>query len=255
MSTVALDLTGKTFGRLTALALVRDEAGVRRWRCKCECGNEATVLVTKLTSGKTSSCGCFRRETTSKRAKKHHDLSGRMFGEWTVLSEAPARAHKRRWYCRCSCGEERAVYQCGLLYGTSRSCNLPSRHAPQKSNMPGFTSWTSMIQRCTNPSHVYYSSYGGRGVKVCDRWIESFWNFYEDMGPRPDGKSLDRLDPNGNYEPGNCRWATPSQQQSNQRRSRSLVVEGKRVGISELATALGLTYPTVHSRLSKAGLL
>ena len=112
-----------------------------------------------------------------------------------------------------------------------------------------------MKHRCLNSNHTYFSSYGGRGIKVCDRWLESFKNFWEDMGERPDGTSLDRIDPDGNYEPINCRWATNGQQQRNRRGSPKVRLEAKPVSIADIADALGLTYSQVHSRLSKAGLI
>lgn len=84
-----------------------------------------------------------------------------------------------------------------------------------KTRTPTYNSWRKMKERCTNPNHDRYPRYGGRGIKICDRWLHSFQNFLEDMGNRPYGKTLDRIDPNGNYEPSNCRWATIKQQARN----------------------------------------
>jgi hypothetical protein len=100
---------------------------------------------------------------------------------------------------------------------THRAKAVEYENARRKRN-PGITSYASMIQRCYNPDHMNFRNYGGKGVTVCSRWRHSFANFRDDMGPRPSGLTLDRIDPAGNYEPTNCRWATMSQQQRNKRK-------------------------------------
>jgi len=111
-----------------------------------------------------------------------------------------------------------------------------------------FGIWWQMIQRCRNPSHKAYPNYGGRGISVCDRW-KSFANFHADMGQMPEGKSLDRVDVNGNYEPANCRWATPSTQAANRRVTRIIEWDGERLPITAWDTKLGYSKGTIAERL------
>jgi len=115
-----------------------------------------------------------------------------------------------------------------------------------------YSSWAEMRRRCLNPNHRKYHRYGGRGIKISKRW-DSFRNFLKDMGERPDGTTLDRYpDNNGNYEPGNCRWATPKQQGSNTSACRKIVVGGKQFQtLKELAESLGIKRLTLHMRLKR----
>lgn len=121
----------------------------------------------------------------------------------------------------------------------------------RRTTTPGYKSWWGMIMRCTNPRNRKYRLYGGRGIQICDRWRLSFDAFISDMGPRPSPKhSIDRIDNDGNYEPGNCRWATMKEQNLNKQRTRYLVVDGTRVPVSLAADAAGLSRNTVFTRLA-----
>lgn len=113
-----------------------------------------------------------------------------------------------------------------------------------------YKTWASIIQRCTNKNSTMYKYYGGRGISVNDGWLK-FENFYRDMGQRPDGMSLDRIDPNGNYEPSNCRWATASEQQRNRRDTRKATLCGQTKSIKEWAELCGVDTKTIIMRIKR----
>lgn len=132
---------------------------------------------------------------------------------------------------------------------------MPARtHGEGHPNHPSRTyrSWNMMKQRCLNPNDPRYADYGGRGIKICTQWINSFIKFKEDMGARPLGTSLDRWpNTNGDYAPGNCRWATPKEQQRNMRTNRYLEFNGERKLLSDWAKELGVTYELLRSRVRR----
>lgn len=157
------------------------------------------------------------------------DLTGQKFHSMTVLSFAGMHTNgKSLWRCRCDCGAVKIVLGNNLKAGNTRSCGHLFREFVKvwvrntthgMTAIPEFQIWSSMKNRCTNANHPAYCDYGGRGIRVCVRWMKSFEAFYADMGPRPPGTSLDRKNNNGNYTPKNCRWATPQEQRTNRRRN------------------------------------
>lgn len=154
------------------------------------------------------------------------DISGQMFGRLTAIKKEKTDTFGGFiWFCKCSCGNSKKVRSGDLIGGNTKSCGCLKSEATRESNTkhglcgsPAYVSWAGMIARCTNKKTIGYKNYGGRGISVCAEWSE-FSRFHEDMGDPPgDGFSLDRINNDGNYEPGNCRWATKSQQAKNRRK-------------------------------------
>lgn len=159
-------------------------------------------------------------------------LDGQVFGRLTVIGRFRSRNGRVTWLCRCECGKLHEAVSHALTSGHTKSCGCwkderntstaPTHgHAKRGYKSPTYYSWCAMWTRCTNPNVKSYKDYGGRGVQICDRW-KDFENFLADMGERPEGRTLDRINVNGNYEPGNCRWATRKEQAINTQRASRL---------------------------------
>jgi hypothetical protein len=161
------------------------------------------------------------------------NLKGQTFGRLTVIKKIKKVMNNRvrtYWQCVCDCGQETVSRTDTLLNGRANSCGCFAidisksrvKHSHcvnrQTNGNATYVSWKGMKQRCNNPNSDQYGHYGAIGVTVCDRWIDNFSNFLEDMGERPDGMTIDRVNPHGNYEPSNCRWADYFVQNNNQKR-------------------------------------
>ena len=187
------------------------------------------------------------------------DLTGQVYGRLTVLSRAEnSRCGRARWLCQCECGEQTTVQGCALSSGVTKSCGCLQRELTAKrhtthglSQTPVYKVWKRMIQRCRNKRHKRYKDYGGRGIAVCERWQSSFENFFADMGPRPEGLSLDRINNNKGYSPENCRWATPNQQTNNARSNRRIACRGISQTTAQWARMLGILRRTISWRHSR----
>lgn len=198
---------------------------------------------------------------THSEAMKGRDVTGLRFGMLTAVRPLGFDNHGvQLWLCRCDCGGESTPGVYSLLTGNSKSCGCRKRavaverstthgHTRNRSATPEYKAWSGMIGRCHRGTDKRFALYGARGITVCERWRESFANFLADMGPRPSPKhTIDREDNDGNYEPGNCRWATPKQQARNTRQTVVVEYRGERVPLRELAERFGHNYYMVYYR-------
>lgn len=152
-----------------------------------------------------------------------------------------SRSRSRVWLWLCDCGNEVEILAGSVRKGHTKSCGCLRREVSStkgkthgKKWTPEYAIWNMMIQRCTNPNVKGFRHYGGRGIEVCERWL-SFANFYDDMGQRPPKMTIDRIDNDGNYEPGNCRWATRAEQARNMRRNINVTYQGQKMCLMDAA--------------------
>lgn len=236
----------------------------------CDCGNVSVVAGGNLVKGHTKSCGCYQREITGIVKSKNLtvEISGVRFGEALVIKRAHKIGRNYSWECLCmNCGSITYVLKRSLTSSNDRKCNQCYRsfhsekiqihgHARTNNVTPTFVSWSAMKTRCLNKNSHAYSQYGGRGISICDRWLNGdgvlngFQCFLLDMGERPEGKTIDRF-PNkrGNYDPQNCRWATPVQQMRNRVDNVMLKFHGALLPLVEVAELMGVSSKSLRRKV------
>lgn len=185
------------------------------------------------------------------------EIIGKKFGRLIVISETRSPDRRGRFYiCLCDCGNRTSVYAGHLKNGGTKSCGctrngINATHG--MSRTAEYRAWENARSRCRNPKNMKFPIYGGRGIQFCERWAKSFENFLNDMGRKPSKHhSLDRKDSDGNYEPGNCRWATTAQQNNNRPNyNRTVEVNGIRMTVAEAARLTGIPHGTICSRIDR----
>jgi hypothetical protein len=244
------DLSGMVFGKLTVLGSPKLIGRHWHWLCRCECGTTCYKRGNRLTTGVTKSCGCYKGQAT----RLH--LLGQKFNRLLVVGQV-RKNDKWYWVCQCDCGNISEVVGNKLTTGATKSCgcwiaetlgSIATTHGycVNREEVPEYKSWTEARQRCMNPDHPAYKDYGGRGIRFCEKWND-FALFLQDMGPKPSRRhSIDRINNEGNYEPGNCRWATYTEQNRNRRSS--IPTYGYPT-IIDFAESLGVKYHTLYKWL------
>lgn len=188
------------------------------------------------------------------------DVLGQTFGRLTVIERAGVNRRRQiTWRCQCACGTVVVAPSLPLRDGRTRSCGCLQRELQSArarthgaSKTPEYRAWKGMLTRCTNPRRAQWKDYGGRGIRVCERWAESFEAFLSDVGPKPHPKAeLDRRDNDGNYEPGNVRWTSKDEQSVNKRTTRFVTFRGQLMSLRDAARHAGVNYYTAHWRLRR----
>ena len=200
------DETGKVYGKLTVLRFDKTHKSQPFFICLCECGKQVSVRGSNLRTGNTTSCGCSRiKSLAHARGKMVMKVFHRRHRVWGKVD--PTADKKTRWMIVCECGHFHFYTEKKIRDGKAPLCDCL---------VPTYISWRKMIERCSYEKHPHYKHYGGRGISVCKRW-RRFYQFLEDMGRRPDGQTLDRINNDEGYCKDNCRWATKSEQSQNRR--------------------------------------
>lgn len=250
-------IIGKKFGKLTALKRVESRNGRLYYLFKCDCGNEKIISKESVVEGKTKSCGCLIHNHSA----NYKDITGKRFGRLTVIKYHHSKTNAY-WLCQCDCGNTTIVNGSSLCSGMTSSCGCKSREMTiKRSTTHGMTNTRlyrirqGMIARCYNENSASYSKYGAKGIKVCEEWLgeNGFINFYNwamENGYE-EHLTLDRINPQGNYEPDNCRWSTYKEQANNTKATVFLTYKGETKPASEWSEIVGLSQSCITGRKRK----
>lgn len=248
------NLFNEIFGRWNVIGPEVMTPGVTKWLCRCECGSERSVEGASLRRGLSTSCGCRQKELATK------NVSGMRFGRLVVMDRVGSLRESATWNCLCDCGNSTIQTTKAMVSGNTRSCGClfnevrkssgKANRTHGMSNTRIFSIWNAMRGRCSNANNDDYVNYGGRGIKVCERW-DRFENFLHDMGEPEDGMTIDRKDVNGHYEPTNCRWASYTEQARNTRANRMISAFSQSMTLAQWSDETGLNSSTIANRIKR----
>ena len=257
-----MDLTGQRFGKLVVIKRAEDyiypssKKHEPRWLCQCDCGNAVKVIQHNLTNGHCHNCGCSN-------LNNFKDLTGQRFGKLVVIKRAedyivPNTNKKEvQWLCQCDCGNKTIARGSQLRSGHTKSCGCYSiekstKHGQYKTRL--YKIWLGMRSRCYNKNTANYYRYGGRGIKVCDEWNNSFESFmdwalkngYDEDGGR--NCTINRIDNDGNYCPENCNFANSQEQANNRSTNTKITVNGEKITIAQASRKYNISAPAMYVR-------
>lgn len=182
------------------------------------------------------------------------DLIGLRFGTKVVIEECGRTSTGQiKWKYRCDCGTEKIAASSSVRKSYSCGCKNKTCKTHGMSNTRVFKIWSSMLRRCRDKNHICYKYYGERGITVCERWLK-FENFYSDMGDPPELFSIDRINPNGNYDPSNCKWSSTKEQNGNKTTTIFMTLDGVTMNLTQWAKKIGVSPASLHHRVAKLGL-
>lgn len=246
------DLSGKTFNNIYVVEFSRRDSRNNYYLCRCiGCGAAMEIRSDHISKQK-SCLACANK-------RKIVDMTNLRYGRLTVVSLHHRDGRKAYWECKCDCGKTTIVRNCALTSGNTKSCGclgIESRHISRTRggrtpSTTEYNAWCYMKTRCYNTNIKRAPRYSGRGIKVCERWLNSFENFYEDMGKKPSPKhSLDRINNDGDYEPSNCRWATWEEQANNSSNNVKFIIDGEAITRANLCKKYGINYSAFRHRVA-----
>ena len=187
------------------------------------------------------------------------EIAGERYGRLTAVRRVASKGGKTFWLFRCTCGTAKEIVLDNVRSGNTKSCGCYNKeqfttHGHRRGGgrtTPEYNAWRSVKARCFNPAAKMYPYYGGRGITMHESWVNNFQAFFDHMGPRPPGTSIDRIENDKGYEPGNCRWATPKEQARNRRNNHMVQFEGREIAVAELAELTGRPYRKLYHLLKK----
>lgn len=250
MSKKIKDLTGMKFGKLLVIGLDEsksDKWNSTFWKCQCDCGKTVVARGRNLIQGYKKSCGCL----------KQNDLTGKRFGRLYVCDLIGKNGRNSVYLCKCDCGNYTEVFQSNLTQGKSTSCGCYqkesaserfSKHGKRSTRL--YEIYYNMKSRCYNPNNKRYNVYGGKGVTICQDWLDDFMNFYDwaISNGYSDELTIDRIDVKGNYEPCNCRWVNQEQQSNNQRKTIFIEIYGHKKSLKQWTNFMNWKYGKYSAR-------
>lgn len=245
-----INMIGRKFGKLAVLEELqkRDKFGKIVYKCQCDCGNICNVIGSHLRTGNTRSCGCLQALNIK---------PGTKFGRLIVLEEVNDKKLGKAYKCQCDCGNVTCVRGTMLQNGNTKSCGCLHNEGNNKKHKLSYTKlyrvYYGMKNRCYNEKFTYYQDYGGRGIKICDAWLnnnQTFFNWAINNGYK-EGLTIDRIDVDGDYEPDNCRWITSLEQVRNRRSTVYIEYDGVTKTLAQWSDELNISYHTLYTRYTK----